>query len=477
MHIGNIEIRFEDSITEHNLVKLFSREKGTRFYVDSQNKLCCLNGFFQRLWYWFNKSKIENQVSQAVARVVSQLTPERITCLNQAGMHDKAVFLSTFYFEKMASLSQRIFDRSLIPESVEDQLMPSLAISKNLLKSSLTRILDKKLLKEQRYFAKVEAVRLALNLGIDFERLSDGSSGAYLGRNRLGQALIIFKPNDEEPFAQNTPKPITRIKNIFKVAFPVFRTHQNVQGNQGYLAEVGASIVDDHLNLNIVPKTHVETFLSKAFQSLNSPLSFSSPIPVAKVGSCQLFKKHCRTADEYFEIPSLASAFCYSFFINRNRNKILKTLPQALFEKLVILDFIIGNLDRHGSNWLIKKKDSGITKLFAIDNGLSFYFKHPQGYFSKRYQYLWALLPQAKIPFSQKSLAYIMLLEKSKNKLFEKLQRQIPDFNNGKKQMMEQRINALCTYVKAEKTPAELALLKSSEDFQMQKGVDSSRSQ
>jgi len=97
-----------------------------------------------------------------------------------------------------------------------------------------------------------------------------------------------------------------------------------------------------------------------------------------------------------------------------------------MFERLVVLDYIIRNTDRGNDNWLIqytkaklvqKESEDGSEAVYevespaeisvaAIDNGLAFPIKHPDSW--RAYPYHWAWLPYAKQPFSQETKDLIL---------------------------------------------------------------------
>uniref|UniRef100_A0A182KDF9 Phosphatidylinositol 4-kinase type 2 n=1 Tax=Anopheles christyi TaxID=43041 RepID=A0A182KDF9_9DIPT len=218
-----------------------------------------------------------------------------------------------------------------------------------------------------------------------------------------------------------------------------------------YLSEAGASLVDQKLNLNIVPKTRVVRLVSETFnypridrQKARIKKTIKERIPAArfnrmslppKTGSFQLFVDGYKDADYWlrrFEQEPLPTRLGQKF--------------QLQFERLVVLDYIIRNTDRGNDNWLIKYDQPSILptspttttnglngiangvngggyiprsssrlemmehtdwnlvqlpeiRIAAIDNGLAFPFKHPDSW--RAYPYHWAWLPQAKQPFSQ----------------------------------------------------------------------------
>ncbi|KAE8590644.1 hypothetical protein XENTR_v10018140 [Xenopus tropicalis] len=250
------------------------------------------------------------------------------------------------------------------------------------------------------------------------ERISQGSSGSYFVKNEQGEIIAVFKPKNEEPYGQLNPK---WTKWLQKLCCPCCFGRDCLVLNQGYLSEAGASLVDQKLELNIVPRTKVVFLASETFnysaidrvKSRGKRLALEKVPKVGqrfnriglppKVGSFQLFVKGYKDADYWlrrFEADPLPE--------NTNRQL------QLQFERLVVLDYIIRNTDRGNDNWLIKydcPMDSAsarddwvmvkepVIKIAAIDNGLAFPLKHPDSW--RAYPFYWAWLPQAKIQFSQ----------------------------------------------------------------------------
>ncbi|KAJ6669147.1 hypothetical protein lerEdw1_007956 [Lerista edwardsae] len=267
-----------------------------------------------------------------------------------------------------------------------------------------------------------EVVRLAevaSERGIYPERIYQGSSGSYFVKDPQGKIIGVFKPKNEEPYGQLNPK---WTKWLQKLCCPCCFGRDCLVLNQGYLSEAGASLVDQKLELNIVPRTKVVYLASETFnysaidrvKSRGKRLALEKVPKVGqrfhriglppKVGSFQLFVEGYKDADYWlrrFETEPLPE--------NTNRQLLLQ------FERLVVLDYIIRNTDRGNDNWLIKYdcpldstsvRDSEwvvvkepIIKLAAIDNGLAFPLKHPDSW--RAYPFYWAWLPQAKVPFSQ----------------------------------------------------------------------------
>lgn len=348
----------------------------------------------------------------------------------------------------------------------------------------------------------VYSAEIAIDAGIYPERIYQGSSGSYFVKNPANKVIAVFKPKDEEPYGRLNPK---WTKWMHKLCCPCCFGRACLIPNQGYISEAGASLVDQKLNLNIVPKTHVVRLVSETFnypridrQKARIKKTIKERIPAArfnrmslppKTGSFQLFVDGYKDADYWlrrFEQEPLPTRLSQKF--------------QLQFERLVVLDYIIRNTDRGNDNWLIKYEQPTIVpqsngstpngggmprsnsrlemaentdwnlvqlpeiKIAAIDNGLAFPFKHPDSW--RAYPYHWAWLPQAKIPFSQDikdlilpSLSDLNFVEELCNELYE-LFKQDKGFDRGlfERQMsvMRGQILNLTQALKDGKSPVQL---------------------
>lgn len=284
----------------------------------------------------------------------------------------------------------------------------------------------------------IRQAEMAIDNGILPERIYQGSSGSYFVKNPEGKIIGVFKPKDEEPYGRLNPK---WTKWMHRLCCPCCFGRSCLIPNQGYMSEAGASLVDQKLGLNVVPKTKVVYLASDTFNYLRIDIEKARAKRMVyehfpkvgkrfhrlglppKVGSFQSFVEGYKDADQLlrrFEVEPLSEAVSKDF--------------QFRFEQLVVLDYITRNTDRGNDNWLIKyerpdlKSDNSPTAsgepkagpssgngsggeswelvepskidIAAIDNGLSFPFKHPDSW--RTYPYHWAWLPYAKVPFSKK---------------------------------------------------------------------------
>ncbi|TRY76462.1 hypothetical protein TCAL_09578 [Tigriopus californicus] len=282
----------------------------------------------------------------------------------------------------------------------------------------------------------IRQAELAIDNGILPERIYQGSSGSYFVKNPDGKVIGVFKPKDEEPYGRLNPK---WTKWMHRLCCPCCFGRSCLIPNQGYMSEAGASLVDQKLGLDVVPKTKVVNLASDTFNYLRIDIEKARAKRMVyehfpkvgkrfhrlglppKVGSFQTFVEGYKDADQLlrrFEVEPLSEAVSKDF--------------QFRFEQLVVLDYITRNTDRGNDNWLINyerpdlKSDNSSTTtgdaeagpssgsgveswglvepskidIAAIDNGLSFPFKHPDSW--RTYPYHWAWLPYAKVPFSKK---------------------------------------------------------------------------
>lgn len=200
---------------------------------------------------------------------------------------------------------------------------------------------------DQQYTNLITQAEVAIEHAIYPERIPQGSSGSYFVKSIDGKVIGVFKPKDEEPYGQLNPK---WTKWMQKSCCPCCFGRGCLILNQGYLSEAGASLVDQKLKLNVVPKTKVvrlasETFNYSAIDRAKSRTkrNITEKFPQIgrrfhrlglppKAGSFQLFVDGYKDAEFWlrkFESEPLPPAIQKTF--------------QLKFERVVVLDYIIRN--------------------------------------------------------------------------------------------------------------------------------------
>ncbi|KAL4074043.1 hypothetical protein J3A83DRAFT_4357909 [Scleroderma citrinum] len=137
-----------------------------------------------------------------------------------------------------------------------------------------------------------QSVRNAITAGIHPKMIAKGSSGSYFARAKVDgkvQTVAVFKPKDEEPYGRLNPKTTKWLHRQFRWIIPFGRSC--LIPNLSYISEAAASLLDERLCLNIVPRTQLVSLSSPAFfydWLDRNGAKKGKPLP-EKIGSMQLF--------------------------------------------------------------------------------------------------------------------------------------------------------------------------------------------
>jgi hypothetical protein len=338
----------------------------------------------------------------------------------------------------------------------------------------------------------IESVRTAIELGVHPKLIAQGSSGSYFARNSGGKVIGVFKPKDEEPYANKNPKWTKWLhRNLLPFAFG----RAMLIPNLSYVSEAAAYVLDCQLRSHIVPYTDVVNLSSKSFHydwmDRRAYYRKKRPFP-EKPGSFQIFLKGYRGATDFFQdhpwpdqqdatVPNLRAgnqsprgwtdscrprggqdgdhgvAAVGALYEDSRHSRSEFWTPELQqdfreeLEKLVILDYIMRNTDRGTDNWMIRidrettpvvsgnqdtqaslnghtdeeytrrgetmstdphepGRTRAIPRLGAIDNSLSWPWKHPDAW--RSYPFGWLFLPVSLIgrPFSEKTKKHFLPL-------------------------------------------------------------------
>jgi len=217
----------------------------------------------------------------------------------------------------------------------------------------------------------VERTQAALAEG-SLELSHEGVNGTYFLRNKEGEIMAVFKPNDEEVNAANNPRTRTASSSNLQEEM---MGRKSVPPGSAAIREVVAYLFDrrqsSKSSLAGVPPTCMFTFTRREFDSLLARRrktdtgngSFLTRCPSISKG---LFSSYCShkegSLQQYIDsdFPSW-DVGCRDF-------------PVEQVHAIGILDLMIVNLDRHGGNILVRyKKDLDENKsspdLIPIDHG------------------------------------------------------------------------------------------------------------
>lgn len=250
-----------------------------------------------------------------------------------------------------------------------------------------------------------------------FSQIGKGCSTSYAiqAGGKKGEKLFVFKPSAMDTLGPENPKLGQKIKrellqkiatifpdkvgNLFETAAGQGYASEVVQSMVGkqiaeiatsYLAQEGAALTDEErkiieeIQAGIVPDTIV------------SEISLGTQAP--KKGSLQSF-----ITDEFVESFKFLEQKNKNYQPKRRANENPPRIPSEFFDALVIIDYITGNSDRHGENWLVVKDENPkiAKKIWLIDGGWSMGPAHPkEGAFELNNQYKWRNLDLANDTFS-----------------------------------------------------------------------------
>ncbi|TFY57039.1 hypothetical protein EVJ58_g7265 [Rhodofomes roseus] len=267
----------------------------------------------------------------------------------------------------------------------------------------------------------VQTVKEAIADGVHPKMITKGSSGSYFARAKVDgkvQTVAVFKPKDEEPYGRLNPKTTKWLHRQFKWIIPFGRAC--LIPNLSYISEAAASLLDERLDLYIVPRTQLV--------SLSSPTFFydwldrqatkkGKPLP-EKIGNYLMLNTD-RGADNYM----------IRYCDGEQGKSLVDVAPSRNLEMPQMTE-----LRRTDSGRSTPQMCPGAPPAYsratstngqpytrqphihiaAIDNSLSFPHEHPKGW--RSYTYGWLYLPVSIIgrPFSQKTRDHFLPLLTSK---------------------------------------------------------------
>lgn len=204
------------------------------------------------------------------------------------------------------------------------------------------------------------------------EICEEGVNGTYFIKNKDGQTIAIFKPNDEEGDSENNPK-IPKENSKMEHKSPTFGSiRKGIKPGEAAHRELAAYLLDNE-GFHSVPMTTLVSIEHPSFQNAKDPATKS------KFGSLQKFVTN--NGASWDVAP--------------------KVFPVSDVHKIGILDILILNSDRHGGNMLFSRSKETGYSLIPIDHSYSLPHSFEHAWFD------WFYWPQAQEPFDRDTLEYI----------------------------------------------------------------------
>lgn len=250
----------------------------------------------------------------------------------------------------------------------------------------------------------VEQARRGMSLGLKPNLVLDGSGGTYFLHDARKVRVGVFKPADEEPYAENNPRGHVRIEDTSSSsgAQAPMSMREGIQPGEACWREVAAYLLD-HDCFADVPLTTLAEARHPAFHQNGSMLSLNQG--GAAVGSHSLGSgKHSQ--------EHLVKVGSFQEYINGEccMDDLSPTKITSIDEvhKIAVLDIRIMNADRNTANLICRRdpENPDYFELIPIDHGYCLRTVADVCWFD----WCWLDWPQLKEPVSQKTKNYIMNL-------------------------------------------------------------------
>lgn len=376
MHVGS------NSLVNETFSAFLKTGNVNQLYLNKTNNLKKM-GFWNNILFWipFRSEARKKSVHQVVSPLILHIEE------NLKLAKENPELIQNVFFNKIAKLKYNPFQNNLDKNS-PNKLFLSKELQ-NVLSSELSelRILRKKEKAELelkgrtkkgeetlRLKKRIAKAKLAIKLGSGIKK-NGGTTGSVIVHTINGKPIGIFKISIDHLGWS------VRLKHFIQQHFCGQLSHLSTRSAAQSKAEVLATKLDRRCGFNLAPNS--------AFVEING-----------QQGAFLEFLK------DYKEAKHILLKF------NQKETYLQEEID--IFQKMVIYDYLIGNLDRHEENWFVRHVGDGdqepitITEIRCIDNANSFIKINP-GIVTKRLtnQYKWKKEKIAQSPFSEGTKAFI----------------------------------------------------------------------
>lgn len=205
----------------------------------------------------------------------------------------------------------------------------------------------------------VQQSRRGLALGLKPELVMDGSGGTYYLHDARKVKIAVFKPADEEPYAENNPRGY--VPQSDNASFSALR--EGIDPGEACLREVAAYLLD-HGGFSSVPMTTLAEAVHPAFNTNGARLSVSQG--GASLGAHSLMGERRQQQSEKKKVGSFqlfANSECTMDDLSPSK------LSKDEVHKIAVLDIRLMNADRNAANLLCQRRKDNSLALIPIDHG------------------------------------------------------------------------------------------------------------
>jgi len=373
----NLKYLFDSKATRHKSVN------GKLSQLSFSDEPSCFDCFLNCHREIPSQSSVKATINSLVGRIRLVNAPDENT-------------VTRLFFDKLSRYNKEIYDPSLIHSSVRKCLIRSARFEAlyNIATQDIGTLFDSSKKKKKSFLAAVKETLFALTLGVRPGN-PGGATESYKLRSLQGHTLAIFKPTVFNDWTIEHKPVLKKIKIVVSWALRISGSLTEVPSS---LSECATYIVGKHMGkgLNTVKETALVTLRvgNEEFK-----------------GSFQLWEQRPhQDAKSFFGLEKYYEGIPQ------------RSIPRNLFERMVILDVLTGNMDRHAENWLIiLNKENEPVDIVTVDGGKSMSDTHSKtiAILEWRNQYLWKLMTESsELPFSSEGCRLIKQIYDNQDELF-----------------------------------------------------------
>lgn len=201
----------------------------------------------------------------------------------------------------------------------------------------------------------VQKARRGFLMGLKPEFVLDGSGGTYFLHDAKKAKIAVFKPADEEPYAENNPR------GYIPQPGQNMALREGVVPGEACMREVAAYMLD-HEGFSGVPMTTLAEARHPAFNNNGSRLKVAEG--GASIGSHSISPNSA--ASKTKKVGSFQE-FCQAECTMDDISPSMISVDEV--HKIAILDIRLMNADRNSANILVRRRRDNSLELVPIDHG------------------------------------------------------------------------------------------------------------
>lgn len=280
----------------------------------------------------------------------------------------------------------------------------------------------------------VQQARRGMAMGLKPNLVLDGSGGTYFLHDARKVRVAVFKPADEEPYAENNPRGHVRMRvgdhpggYDSENSSMLLSMRKGIQPGEACLREVAAFLLD-HDGFSGVPLTTLAEARHPAFHQNGAMLNLnqggaSVGSHSLRLGSSSLEQLQGCCAHEPIEKVGSFQEFVYGDCCMDDLSPSKITTEEV--HKIAVLDIRIMNADRNTANLICRRdpENPDFFELVPIDHGYCLRTAADVCWFD----WCWLDWPQLKEPVSKRTRDYILKLNIEEDAKMLKERLNIPD--------------------------------------------------